>query len=218
MGIFDTGKILVTGGVILQILISRYHRKAGLITGILVTLALLIWGFITFREGNIPKAVNTMQTQPVFILLCAAWFAYQIYFIYTAHKYAQGPRFDKMIDDLLGDAEKALAEKRIDRATALCKSALIMEIVQSVRDVLRSVDLKSFSKLVRIYQSSGLPKARLQGLVTEMDGYLAQMNVYARKPKDRSDFLLGLRNSGHPADSQAWALGKKMSDFLVSLP
>ncbi len=218
MGIFHLGDILVTGGVILQILVSRYHRKAGSVIGILVTLALLIWGFITFSNDNIPITFTSLQSRPIFILLCVMWFGCQIYNIQTASRFAQGPRFDAKINELLGDAEKALSEGRIDGATALCKSALLMEIIQGVRNVLRSSDLMSFSKLVRIYQSNNLQQDRMQGLATEMDGYLAQMNIYARKPKDRRDFLLGLRKSGQSADSQAWVLGMKMSDFLLSLP
>ena len=62
--------------VIAQALISRFSRLAGALVGLLLTTGILVWGLSVYSAGGQIALLSIPLSQPVFILACLAWYAF----------------------------------------------------------------------------------------------------------------------------------------------
>jgi hypothetical protein len=62
--------------ILIQSYVARASRIAGAIVGYIVTTGILIWGLAVYAEGNYITLFGAELSQPVFLLACLIWYAF----------------------------------------------------------------------------------------------------------------------------------------------
>jgi hypothetical protein len=186
---------------------------------LLVTLVIFIWGMSAYEEGNSMLIFNIELSEAIFIIVCILWFVFDAFTIYSAFTSMTNPKkYDSVIAKCLGNAELLLAMDSAVNATALIKTALALEIKQSVPAAKKSGGFASFNKLIALYQKLGMPAGEITDYQSGLDGFIERVPQSIKKQKDVRDFILGVENPSKDIATPAFLLGKDLLRFVNTLP
>ena len=79
---------IVIIAIIAQGIIARSNRMAGAIAGYLLTTGILIWGLSLYNEGSGIALLGIPLSQPIFLVVCIVWYAFDTKAFITARKIA----------------------------------------------------------------------------------------------------------------------------------
>lgn len=82
-------RVLVLGGIFLQMIISGQSRKMGAIVGFIVTTIILFWGLNAYNTGYVMMLANIELSFSAFIIACLIWYGLD------AWEYMQGNKGQK---------------------------------------------------------------------------------------------------------------------------
>ena len=74
--------------ILVQWLVSRANRTIGAITGFVITAGVLIWGLSAYSTGGSITFIGIRLSQPIFLVLCLVWFAFDVWDLQNARKAA----------------------------------------------------------------------------------------------------------------------------------
>jgi hypothetical protein len=79
---------IVIIAIIAQSMIARTNRMAGAIAGYVLTTGILIWGLSLYSEGSGIALLGIPLSQPIFLIVCVAWYAFDTKAFFAARKIA----------------------------------------------------------------------------------------------------------------------------------
>src|SRR5215467_14248615 len=88
----EPGRVLVNPIVIIAIIaqgmIARSNRMAGAIAGYVLTTGILVWGLSLYSAGSGIALLGIPLSQPVFLVVCVVWYAFDTKAFFAARKAA----------------------------------------------------------------------------------------------------------------------------------
>jgi len=75
-------------GIIIQAVITKASRIAGAVFGYIITTGVLVWGFSIYGKGGSITWFDVKLSQPVFIIGCLVWYAFDTNSFVKARKHA----------------------------------------------------------------------------------------------------------------------------------
>lgn len=79
---------IVLIAILAQGMIARTNRMAGAIAGYVLTTGILIWGLSLYNQGSGIALIGIPLSQPVFLVTCAVWYAFDTKAYFKARKIA----------------------------------------------------------------------------------------------------------------------------------
>jgi hypothetical protein len=100
----------IVAAIIVQAIIRQFSLIAGAIAGFIITTGILIWGLSVYAEGDVIALAGELElSQPIFIVLCLAWYGFDTWEFFNAKKIT-----DKIKDILSNPAALEFAQKTVE--------------------------------------------------------------------------------------------------------
>ncbi len=77
---------IIIVAVLIQGFIGRANKMAGAIAGFLITTGILVWGLFVYSDGDQISFFGSPIDQGFFIILCKAWYGFDVYGLIKARK------------------------------------------------------------------------------------------------------------------------------------
>ena len=74
--------------IIVQAVVAKFSRIAGAVIGYIITTRILLWGMSVYGEGNQIALFGIPLSQPVFLIACLVWYAFDTKEFMAARKEA----------------------------------------------------------------------------------------------------------------------------------